>query len=326
MAACEDCFDTGVNPWTNEECDSCDFSKPKRPRNKHLNYGKEHIALLTDLFAKGDSSDEVIIKNTQPANWITPQGVWKKQKEIEPRMPNIRFARFVTLTIDQSKYLDAEHAFEVGRRHLRQFFYDLDKGLGNAERTPYCWKLEFQENGWPHWHIILLYFKKLPLDLLNKCWGKGRTDVEMIRDTDFKYLFKYAAKGVGDLPQFILDTKQVRFFQTSKGFLTPKDTASPRLNNTEKEIIEELREMMEAYQRKESTLGERIDRWIRTLSISSNGFVGITDYEGWSYADILFQGAVIAASLLSSGRESDVEITSNKIITNKEKLCLMIKQ
>ena len=185
MAACEDCFDTGVNPWTNEECDSCDFSKPKRPRNKHLNYGKEHIALLTDLFAKGDSSDEVIIKNTQPANWITPQGVWKKQKEIEPRMPNIRFARFITLTIDQSKYLDPEHAFEVGRRHLRQFFYDLDKGLGNAERTPYCWKLEFQENGWPHWHIILLHYKKLPLDLLNKCWGKGRTDVEMIRDTDF---------------------------------------------------------------------------------------------------------------------------------------------
>ena len=53
---------------------------------------------------------------------------------------------------------------------------------------------------------------------------------------------------MGDLPQFILDMKQVRFFQTSKGFLTPKDTASPRLNNTEKEIIEELREMMEAYQ------------------------------------------------------------------------------
>lgn len=294
-------------------------------RKKHINYGVEHTELLKDLFAVNSDNDVVEIRNVQPANWITEQGVWKKQKALEPRMPYIRQARFITLTLDPKRYKNSEDAYEVGKRHLRQFFYDLDRLLGVEERTPYCWKLEFHENGYPHWHIIFLHYKKLPYELVNQAWGKGRTDVQMIKHTDFRYLFKYAAKTVSHIPPWALERKQIRFFQTSKGFLMPDAKASPRLNNTEKELVDEIRGMQEAYQRKESTLGQRIERWIRTLSISSNGFVGITDYHGWSYSQILFQAALIAQQILQRNQFLDVGITTNKIVTTKEKLCLILK-
>ena len=94
--------------------------------------------LLENLWKTAAPSEQVTIRNSQPANWVTDQGVWKKQKELEPRFPNIRNARFITLTIDPAQYSDAQEGYETGKRHLREFLYRLDKYLGNGERTPYC--------------------------------------------------------------------------------------------------------------------------------------------------------------------------------------------
>lgn len=202
--------------------------------------------------------EDYTVRTSHPANWITQQGVWKIQRDLEPRMPDIKRARFITLTLDPEKFdYDPEEGYEKGKRHLREFLYQLDKYLGRPQRTPYCWKLEFTRSGWPHWHIIFLYKKSIPAQVLNTLWGRGRTNIEMIRDESFSYLFKYVSKTADDIPPFIMKRKQVRFFQSSKGFLASKDRKYKKDHDQGERS------------RRESTLDQRIDRWCRTVKFKN---------------------------------------------------------
>lgn len=270
------------------------------------NYGEKTLEAAYWLKLGIAHGKTATIKATQPANFITPIGVFKKRKQIEARgLPNMANARFITLTLDRARMGDAETGYEVGKRHLRQFIYELRKKLGvTEEQCPHVWKLEFHNDGWAHWHIIFLYRKRLPFSLVDACWRLGRTNTQRLRPNDFHYLFKYATKAA-TLPQWVLDQKQLRFWQTSKHFYTrttAKATASPRRSaeavNTQKTI------------RKKTTLGERLRRWLRTISICIGNRTAVVEIA--SFPALLLRAALQAADDLATGFEP-ILITSNKI-------------
>jgi hypothetical protein len=169
----------------------------------------------------GKPSDVIHVRAYNRGNWFTSSGVTRKRREIEAKgLPSFECWRFLTLTIDPE-------------------LFDLDP-----------WKLEFQENGWPHWHVLFdrtAKYSEEQLAEIGKLWGFGRTNVEMVRNDDFLYSFKYAFKPVqcvedADLfdfepavaPAWFLDYEtrddsgrvvtfaKTRFWQTSRNFYTKR--------------------------------------------------------------------------------------------------------
>ncbi|MFT3990637.1 MAG: hypothetical protein QM680_04425 [Luteolibacter sp.] len=147
------------------------------------------------------SADHVHVREYSPSNWWTSRGVLKKRREIEALgLPSFRDWRFITLTYDQEKFPDGPlSAYLAGKRHMREFLYQCRKrGLWSAS-AKWCWKLEFQSNGWPHYHLLIertQIFTHAQLAQIGQLWDLGRTNVERVRNDDFLYSFKYAFKPV----------------------------------------------------------------------------------------------------------------------------------
>lgn len=182
-------------------------------------------------------------------SWFTPSGVRAKLKLLEAKgLPEFGGWRFITLSCDQAYFGHCPlTAFLAGREHMRRF---LDKcreaGLWSDD-AKWCWKLEFQRNGWPHWHLLVDRKRKFTyaeMRQIDEFWAMGRTNCRRIaKSQKFGYLFKYVFKGVyqeGDdsglsVPTWFLDYfeggadgskpksfARVRFWQTCKGFYTGK--------------------------------------------------------------------------------------------------------
>ena len=187
-----------------------------------------------------------------PASWLTPSGVAKKRKMLEAKgLPDFKGRRFITLTIDPKLFGHCPlTAYLAGKDHLRRFL-EAGRLAGLWDRGAWwAWKLEFQRNGWPHWHLILDRTAKFSLAEMRKIsdiWGyggDGGTNCRRISKSRFGYQFKYAFKGVFQedsdgsglcVPQWFLDYYRAskdgkkpksfgraRFWQTSKGFYTGK--------------------------------------------------------------------------------------------------------
>lgn len=267
------------------------------------NYGNKTLEAAYWLKKGIEHGSRCKITSTQPANFITPIGTFKKRKQIEAKgMPALKNARFITLTLDRDRMGDAETGYETGKRQLRQFMYELRKALGVSEaEAPHCWKLEFHADGWPHWHILFLYRKRLPFELVDAAWRLGRTETQRVTKSDLDYLFKYVTKGGEQLPFYIKEQKQVRFWQTSKHFhtlrTTEKATASPRQPVDDPTANTQKGKKI----RKESTLGERLSRWMRTISICIGRRVAIVEIA--SFPALILRGAFQASDDLTMGYE-----------------------
>jgi len=186
-----------------------------------------------------DSRSRMGLQPSHQANWYTKSGVRKKRKLIEQNgLPDFRYCKFVTLTVDPAIGTPKE-AYEMGMERMKTFFAQSRAIMG-----PYEWgrRLEFQENEYPHWHLIITYPKKIPkecLKLFTEWWNLGRVNVKGITAKDFNYLFKYASKSSENgfdeqtglpYPSWVLDYQTItkdgrvstgmRFWQTSKGFYT----------------------------------------------------------------------------------------------------------
>jgi hypothetical protein len=161
------------------------------------------------------------VREYLPANWHTPQGVDRKRRKIESRgLPNFHKWRFVTLTVARKQFPNGSYAmtrqdlqfpdltdcdpcqmFFKGRDRMRAFLERL-RVLGIIARDcPWCWKLEFQADGYPHWHLLLgrkSKFSGREMKAISKAWGLGRVNNEMIhsKGSTFHYTFKYAFKAV----------------------------------------------------------------------------------------------------------------------------------
>jgi len=197
------------------------------------------------------------VRRFESANWFTPQGVYKKRKQIERRgMRETAGRRFITLSCDPELFDYCPlTAYLNGKAKLRRF---LEAGrLENlwSRGCWWAWKLEFQRNGWPHWHFIIdrtAKFSTSEMSKLSEIWGLGRTNVRRISKSKFGYQFKYAFKGVyqdGEadglsprlaVPDWFLNYykpsangskpesfARARFWQTSKGFYLKPAKLSP---------------------------------------------------------------------------------------------------
>jgi hypothetical protein len=160
-------------------------------------------------------SDPVEFSEYCPPNWYTEKGVWMKRRQIMAKgFPCVKDWRFVTGTVDREKYDHPWQAWQDLNESMRYFFTQLRKKYGQIR---WCWKLEFHQDGWPHYHMLIEVKKKVDLEFWRSAWGHGRIEVKR-SDGNPDYLFKYITKS-GKLPDYILDhPKRIRFWQTSRGF------------------------------------------------------------------------------------------------------------
>lgn len=202
------------------------------------------------------------VRGYTSANWFTTEGVRRKRRQIEARgLPKMRGWRFITLTLDRVRFGadpetklggDAAAGYIAGKNHLRYFMHSARTAGLWTEENRWAWKLEFQSDGWAHWHLLLSRKKKFSkgdFDKIKELWALGWTHCRMIDDNAAKgYPFKYAFKPVSQdiegfnecgedfaVPAWFLDYHRgssgkegdipetfgrVRFWQTGKNFYT----------------------------------------------------------------------------------------------------------
>ena len=210
---------------------------------------------------------DIYIKEYVPRSWFHPKGVYKTVGRIKDRLPDVSRCLFATFTIDRQSFIEKgmgpSEAFDLTRDRVRKVFFKLRKGVkweGKVYRitSPYCTKVEFHddEDGWPHYHLIWLTKRFVPVDMLKALWSFGRTNLQRISNEDFDYLLKYVCKN-GRVPEWLKDRDKIRIFQPSRGFLKPipkkEKKASP--NNPEKRI------------KRTHSIGERLDKWGKTALV-----------------------------------------------------------
>ncbi len=223
----------------------------------------------------------VLIRDYNAPNWFTPRGVYLKRKEIEEKgIPDLANCKFITLTIDQRRHCDRREAYEIGKDRLRRFLAKLRAVLGS--NLPFAWKLEFHENGFAHWHLIIVYRKYIPIEMIkqfNDWWGLGRVHTTRITKEDFEYLFKYVSKGAWsesnedgiNLPDWVLDyynfdekgrrSSTIRFWQTGSGFHTQKEPNDLDIDEDDQET-----EKDQIYSKVSYTLRLQIQIWGRKIT------------------------------------------------------------
>jgi hypothetical protein len=206
-------------------------------------------------------SSHIHVRAYYRPSWFSALGVRAKRKRIEAKgLPNFHNWRFITLTIDQTLFYSPLAAYLAASDHMRRFLYACRKAGLWKNDAKWCWKLEFQRNGWPHWHLLVEKRSKIDYVKLRELWGLGHTDVERVNEKGFRYNFKYAFKATevdGEdgqfqgAPDWFLDYMgqktvavpladgstvdaekpvtfaRVRFWQTSRGFYTGSKRPAP---------------------------------------------------------------------------------------------------
>ena len=204
-----------------------------------------------------------------PASWHHPAGIQKVLRRIMPFLPDVTGALFLTLTFDRNLFADPGSAHDHGRPLIRKIMDQLRKGvLWNGKRIQidgaYCVKLEFHEDedGWPHYHLIILTRRHLPVALLAEMWGNGFCKVRRITNADFHYLLSYVTKGNGEYPAWAKPYRRLRIFQPSHGFMLPRPAQPPPAKP---------RRLPSKPKRATYTIGERLERWSRMALFNQGG-------------------------------------------------------
>lgn len=129
---------------------------------------------------------------------------------------------FLTLTYDRSKYRDALDLYRTQseRKHVAKFMSRLSRTLGRSLKGKWVRKMEFQEGGWVHWHLIIVGLEFVPNAVISQCWGHGFTKTKGLNKGRVFYLTKYVAKGGVPLPSFIWGERprSVKIIAASPGF------------------------------------------------------------------------------------------------------------
>jgi hypothetical protein len=158
-------------------------------------------------------------------NWFTTRGVLLKRRQIELKgIPCLKGYRFFTFTLNRDRFDSPVEGYLAGKDRMRRALAQLrDEGILPQDVSGF-WKLEFHKDGWPHWHVLASRTEKMTepeMRRVEQIWGLGMTSVEMVREDDFLYSFKYAFKPVlsGDeehdgqqwtVPQWFLDYTGVK--------------------------------------------------------------------------------------------------------------------
>jgi hypothetical protein len=170
----------------------------------------QHMVCSTELHAYASES------------WWTAEGARIKARRLERAgLPDFKNWRFITVTV-ASRAISPLVAYNLGKGRMRRFLARFRRAIGRSFR--WCWKLEFHEDGYAHWHLLLEYLERIPVEMLGEMetwWGLGRVNVRRVNRRDIHYVFKYVAKGPEDVPEWVARHKgKIRVFQACPGFYT----------------------------------------------------------------------------------------------------------
>ena len=218
-----------------------------------------------------EDTEEVQVEPFFPANWFTERGAFKKLHLLQSKgLPSFKNWRFLTLTVDPLLFRDNESAYNHIKSRMRYFIRSLKQSL-EIKELRYCWKLEFQENGNPHWHMILDYRKKIDIPMLQDLWGYGSINLKRIKDKELPYTFKYITKQLDGLPSWFLLLSRPRVFQSSGLFLpVVKKEETSEQSTKETDVSSE---------KPKENLGQRLKRYATSILISKNtdkGFFAVS--------------------------------------------------
>lgn len=152
-------------------------------------------------FAKDIVTDEVsgsikLDSNLRRARFSIRQLVWSNLTE---------YTKFITLTFKET-VLD----IQVVNKCMQEFFRRLKRNM--KIQPAYIWVPEHQlkrgdregNKGCLHVHVVLFNVEKIPIEILNKCWPYGRTDIRILNGLRLSdeerirsaaaYLSKYISK------------------------------------------------------------------------------------------------------------------------------------
>jgi hypothetical protein len=128
---------------------------------------------------------------------------------------------FVTLTYRREDWDDSQDCYRSAQeqQHVPLFLRKVSRFLGESLKSRWICKLEFQEGGWVHWHIIILDVNKIPHAELTRMWGRGHVWINRLSPGRIRYCCKYVCKG-GQVPGWLYaePTRGVKVVRVSPGF------------------------------------------------------------------------------------------------------------
>lgn len=182
------------------------------------------------------------VRQTRSGSWLDAESVHYNGYALSRRLRDRcegHAGLFVTLTYRPGDFESSRDLYRKcsHEQHIPLFLRKLSRYLGQDLRGRWLAKMEFQQNGYIHFHIIVLDVPRIPHGEVSRLWGKGFVWLSKLSPSNLHYMCKYAAKG-GSFPSWVLleRPKSVKIIRTSRGFwrnppATQTDT-HPILNKT----------------------------------------------------------------------------------------------
>lgn len=164
------------------------------------------------------------VREKQTDSWLDPRCNGIVGFKCGRRLWNVcqgRKGLFLTLTYKRDDYRDAQDLYRKSseEQHVPLFLRKVARALGRSLKGKWFCKLEFQQGGWVHWHIIILDIEFASHAMLTRCWGKGHVWVKALTKKRAFYCCKYVTKD-GSIPAWIYFEKPrtVKVVRVSPGF------------------------------------------------------------------------------------------------------------
>lgn len=214
----------------------------------------------------------VAVKERSSGSWLDPKcsGLlgYKLGKRLWNRCQGRRGV-FLTLTYRRDEYSGPIELYRraAAEQHVALFMRRLSRRLGRSLKGKWICKLEFQEGGWVHFHLLILGVERIEHATLKEAWGHGFVWIKRLNKTNCMYLTKYVAKGDA-IPAFLYDEppRSVKIIRVSPGFwldTSKRCKASESSCSDDESCSEEEQAKRKRPRRKGAgcgTIGERILR------------------------------------------------------------------
>ena len=175
----------------------------------------------------------IFVKVKGTKSWLDPRSQRSLAANLTERLWNRcqgHRGLFVTLTYRRDEYdgpLDL-YRKQAEQQHVPLFLRKVKRRLGINLKGKWFCKMEFQNGGWVHWHLIILDVEKIPHAELLEMWGHGHVWVNRLNQKRVRYACKYIAKD-GVIPQFLYGErpKAVKIVRVSPGFWGDTERKEP---------------------------------------------------------------------------------------------------
>lgn len=172
--------------------------------------------LPTTLILRPSRCNNIFCPNCMPSKAV------RRRRQLHHIVKTWQGVAMIVLTVDQNRFSTPLEAYlELRKDKIPEMVKRLYE-LGSLHSRKWFWQLEFQENGWPHWNLVVETNKLMELKSIVKAkWKYGITYVSLKpypREQTINYAIK--SKPSHPFPEWILNyLGQVRLFSRSRKLL-----------------------------------------------------------------------------------------------------------